>query len=991
MKVIQINLNHCGAAQDILSQTIIDEGADIILISEPYKSVDDNTWVSDKSRLAAIWTNGRLAFQDVNGQMEGFVRAKVKGIHFYSCYARPSWTTEEFQTMLENLVADARGRAQIVIGGDFNAWAVEWGSRMTNARGRILLETFASLNIGIANTGEAYTYRKAGTGSIIDVTFVSNSLLSKIKWQVSEEFSNSDHQAIIIDIDEQKKTIPPRQTGPKWKDNMFDKEIFDVTMENCIQDDKPAEEMAQDLTKCIANACDAAMPRRTPSRRGSPCYWWNDDIKTLRVKCLQARRISQRSRGSPNFQENLQVFEQARRELSKAIKKSKAKCFKDLCNEADVNPWGTAYRMVMSKLKGKKTPAVRCPTMLKNIVETLFPQSPTMTVTHISREADAEPIPTITEVELREACKKIKDRKTPGPDGVPNKALKAAIQKRPDMFIKTMQKCLDEGVFPDQWKLQHLVLLPKGNKPPDDPSSYRPICLLDTVGKILEKIIYNRLLDVAEQKGALSDFQFGFRKGRSTVDAIRTVVNIATEAIAGERWLHGSKQYCAVVTLDVKNAFNSANWTFIMRELIKMTTPYYLTRILADYFKNRRLRYDSEDGDKYHDVTKGVPQGSVIGPLVWNLMYNGVLRLKLPRGVKVVGFADDIGVVAVAKEIEEVEAATNEAIMEIKRWLESASLELADHKTEAVLITSRKKIEYMTIRVGEQIINSKESIKYLGVMLDNRLKFRPHIEYSSKKASQIQAALARIMPNIGGPGYPRRLLLARVVTSVLLYAAPVWAGALKTKDLRRKLNSTYRLSALRTISGFRTISDEAAYIIAAMIPIDIYADELQRIYARKTQQPGSLKAIKDDERTISMAKWQERWNNGQKGRWTYTLIPDIDKWINRSHGECNFQLTQFLTGHGGFRKYLHRFGHDNSALCPECPGQEEDAEHVIFNCRRFGDGRVFPSDPKLVISYILSAEDKWTEFCSYITNVQTELRRIEKLRRAETVNIVVST
>lgn len=208
MKIIQINLNHCKTAQDLLAQTARDEAADIIIISEPYKHLDSNIWVCDNTKHAAIWICGKHAFQEV-GQAEGFVRAKINGIHFYSCYARPSWTMMEYQTMLENLSADAHGRYPVVICGDFNAWATEWGSRSTNPRGRILLETFASLQIGIANDGRANTYRKAGTGSIIDITFVSHSHLRNLKWRVSEEFTHSDHQAIIFEMGEKKNDKTP--------------------------------------------------------------------------------------------------------------------------------------------------------------------------------------------------------------------------------------------------------------------------------------------------------------------------------------------------------------------------------------------------------------------------------------------------------------------------------------------------------------------------------------------------------------------------------------------------------------------------------------------------------------------------------------------------------------------------------------------------------------------------------------------------------------
>jgi len=364
-------------------------------------------------------------------------------------------------------------------------------------------------------------------------------------------------------------------------------------------------------------------------------------------------------------------------------------------------------------------------------------------------------------------------------------------------------------------------------------------------------------------------------------------------------------------------------------------------------------------------------------------MYDEIFRLDLPERVKLVGFADDVAVVTVAKHVYEIEATTNEAIARIKRWLSSMNLELADHKTEALLITGRKKVETMTIQVGREQIKSGSKLKYLGVMLDNRLNFKSHVDYCSEKAAKIQTALSRIMPNIVGPKQERRMLLTKVVSSVLLYAAPIWAKTLTTQDTRRKITTPYRISALRAISGFRTISDEAAFVLAGMIPIDILADEMRRIYhRRKNNDPSTAREIKTEERETSKTRWQTRWETSTKGRWTNRMIPIIDVWTDRTHGTCNYNLTQFLSGHGGYRKYLNKFGHDDSAECPSCEEQEEDAEHVMFNCDRFDEGKDNTRDPTNIVENILQSQDCWDEFCKYVTKVHTELRRIEKIRRA---------
>ena len=86
--------------------------------------------------------------------------------------------------------------------------------------------------------------------------------------------------------------------------------------------------------------------------------------------------------------------------------------------------------------------------------------------------------------------------------------------------------------------------------------------------------------------------------------------------------------------------------------------------------------------------------------------------------------------------------------------------------------------------------------------------------------------------------------------------------------------------------------------------------------------------MKDEQRRATLMRWQEKWDKVDKGRWTYGLIPHLDKWINGRHGSVNYYLTQMLSGRGCFRAYLYKFKYKNSPECPTCSGLEENAEHV---------------------------------------------------------------
>ncbi|GBP22397.1 Putative 115 kDa protein in type-1 retrotransposable element R1DM [Eumeta japonica] len=322
-------------------------------------------------------------------------------------------------------------------------------------------------------------------------------------------------------------------------------------------------------------------------------------------------------------------YKKARQELNKAIKDSKRRCWKELVEGVEKDPWGRPYKVVMAHLKSQPMPSPMSPKLLHKIVTALFPQQ--RKFDYPTAQDESEDIPTVSEKELMDACNRIGNNKAPGLDGIPNIALKTAIKAAPALFTETYDTCLKEGYFPSRWKQQRLVLLLKGKKPPEEPSSYRPRCMLDMA--------------------------------------------------------------------DIKNVFNSANWDWIMRALEEKNIPKYLCRVVASYFTNRVLKYDMDKGLKEYKITGGVPQGSVLGPLLWNIMYEGLLKVTLPKEVKLMAYADDVAVIIVAKHFDEINLAFDKAFERINQWMKTVNLQLAKHKTEAVLITRRKKAETIKLQV----------------------------------------------------------------------------------------------------------------------------------------------------------------------------------------------------------------------------------------------------------------------------------------------------
>lgn len=163
------------------------------------------------------------------------------------------------------------------------------------------------------------------------------------------------------------------------------------------------------------------------------------------------------------------------------------------------------------------------PELLEVITSVLFPSKPPAQVMRTHQLA-VTPNPFTAEV-VNDAFKHMATRrKVPGPDGLTNSILAAVHQAEPSLIKGMYNRYLEEGVFPDRWKQARLVLLRKGDKPPGEPSSYRPLCLLNDVGKLYELILVRRLESNLSSGRGLSETQFGFRKQKSTEDFYRPLI-----------------------------------------------------------------------------------------------------------------------------------------------------------------------------------------------------------------------------------------------------------------------------------------------------------------------------------------------------------------------------------------------------------------------------------------------------------------------------------
>ncbi|CAG4936471.1 unnamed protein product [Parnassius apollo] len=330
-------------------------------------------------------------------------------------------------------------------------------------------------------------------------------------------------------------------------------------------------------------------------------------------------------------------------------------------------------------------------------------------------------------------------------------------------------------------------------------------------------------------------------------------------------------------------------------------------------------------------------------------------------------------------------------------------LEVALHKSEAMHFHGprNRPPPGSSVMVGGVSIGVESTLKYLGLVLDGRWNFVEHFRRLAPKLERTGAAFRRLLPNLGGPNASCRRLYAGIVWSMALYGAPVWARGLARLAVHH-LNAPQRVIAVKMVRGYRTISREAASLLAGLPPWDLEAIVLARLHEWRaealcrgeTPLPRQVVAQRTDFRHDLMATWRQRLSQPRAGHATIAAIrPLFEEWLERRHGILTFRLTQVLTGHGVFGRFLHRIGREETPGCSHCEdGPEDTVEHTVEVCPAWAEHRRVlvaaigggdPSRPALVEAMVRS-ETEWdavTTFCEAVM-LAKEVAEREKERAA---------
>ena len=344
----------------------------------------------------------------------------------------------------------------------------------------------------------------------------------------------------------------------------------------------------------------------------------------------------------------------------------------------------------------------------------------------------------INEDEVRRLLKKVNTKKATGPDEISPHLLKKCASELAKPLMRIFRACVRTQTWPTLWKTARVTPVHKKNEK-CNPKNYRPVSLLSVISKIFEKIIAKQLTEHLDQHHLLSNRQFGFRKNRSTADLLTLLSKEWNDTLdAGRNTL--------VVGLDIAGAFDCVWHQGLLAKLAALGVSGDLLDLFSSYLTGRTIHVVvNGKSSSNHGVGASVPQGSVLGPIMWNVFFNDLLQA-LPSST---AYADDctLSYSYGKKDVDVMVARVNGLLSSIAAWGELWQVKFAAEKTQCMVISRSPNDSRMVqgrLSFNGGTLNITDHLNVLGVEFDSKLSFSRHVENLARKASTKITVLRRM-------------------------------------------------------------------------------------------------------------------------------------------------------------------------------------------------------------------------------------------------------
>ena len=708
------------------------------------------------------------------------VCTKRQNFYLFSIYRNPDLDDSIFDCLLSSMasIQESDRKATFIFVGDFNAHHNDWydsGAR-NNVHGHAAKD-FAT------NSGCEQLIVKATHigGNCLDLLFTDCPGI--VTADVGGTIGSSDHSFISAKI-KINQFIPNVCTSRKiYLKSRADWDGIDCDLRNadwCAINRHV--DMVSSLTDTLTNIIGERIPTRILKFRTKDKAWFNDDCRNAYNEKQSAFHLWSNNKSDlcwRNFTrlraEAQTIYDAAEREYNNSIKET-------LSSTDQPHKFWSTLKSALFGVDSSMPPLLKadgsvahCPKEKANLLAEMFERK--QSNEHVDLPPICFPEVNLSSLAFRssEVKQLLLDLDNYGgmdPNGIFPLFLKKNAQLLAPKISTILRKLIRAGSFPSFWRSGNITPLPKGASASSDPSDYRPITITPVLSKIYEKLLYKRLSKYVENNNMLPNLQFGFRKGRGTCDALLTISSYLQRSL--DRGLEAR-----MVGLDFSAAFDRVNHSALIYKLKLIGIGGPFLNIIKEFLTNRtqRVCIDGELSD-VRNVISGVPQGSVLGPLLF-IIYTSDMWSGLEN--KLIAYADDATLAACIdspNSRSHVADSLNRDLTRINDWCKLWGMKLNPNKTQSMIISRSRtpNPQHPELSIDGTVLATCNSFKILGLTFDSKLTFEKHIRNVASGISQKIGILRKCYKIFGD-----QTIMLNCFNSFILpcfeYCAPVWASA----------------------------------------------------------------------------------------------------------------------------------------------------------------------------------------------------------------------
>ena len=750
-----------------------------------------------------------------------------------------------------------------LVTGDFNAHSPLLASSCmrADATGHALEDLLLSTPTVLLNSIDFYTYidRRSGTRSCLDLFLVSPEIAPYFTLARLNDVG-SDHYPVVASSSIALHTLTSLPV-PRWKLNSdaLDRFSAGVAASSLVLP-VAVDSLESDIRDRILSAASSCVPQTSgtrPSRLISP--WWTPECRVAVSRRRQARRALERRPTRENLIEYKRRSAEARFCIVQHKRTYKRRFISSVTHTTPIGVVWRKVRMMRTRSLAPTFPIERDGRLIPSTLQkaqllcATFQASGRHRALNAPRDlhqvivdswsGDADYNRPFSKDELTQALRRMR-MTSPGADNIHNAFLAALSDEHLVSLLLLFNQSFQLGIVPAPWREGIILPIPKPGKDPSSPSSYRPITLLSCLGKLMERLVAARLDYITESTSLLLPDQCGFRRGHSTLDVLLRLEHLIRRA-------QSSSQICLVCYVDLKSAFDKVWVDGLLYKLAKAGLCGAMSRWLHGYLSSRtsRVRLNGVVSDAL-PLLAGVPQGSVLSPLLFNLMLMDVPR---HDGVDVFLYADDITICCSGPSMGAAKVIMQRYLDAFHLYCERWGLVVSPEKTVFQYFT-HKRVNIPVLRYHRMALNYVRQHKLLGMVFDApRLKWGPHLtQLRANVVRRIDVLKHMASPNWGACRRFLRLFYCAYIRAKIDYGSVLYGTASPTQLARLDVLQN---ACLRLILGARRTTPIVSLQAEAHIPPLLLRRQFltARLYVRSRYRPaGDRTASVVSERSLSV-------------------------------------------------------------------------------------------------------------------------------------------